>query len=362
MKKNKKLLSLLLSLVMIAGLAGCGGSSKSSGASEARSEAYDSGYVYGTNAAVEAPAAAEQAMADYDAAEPTSAAGLGSANGQVPTAEDMSEKIIYNADVTLETTAFDDALERIAALVKEMGGYMESSSISGSNYSSISKGNAGARNAYYTIRIPASRFSDLVGTISDLGNVPYSNTYTRNVTTKYYDTQSRLEAYRVQEKRLLEMLSIAESVEDMLAIQRELTDVQYEIDSLTGTLRYFDNQVGYSTVSLTVVEVREYTPEPTIQLTYWERMSKGFRESLHSTANFFTELFLWFVTSLPWLIPLAVFLGIVIALLRRRAAKNPERAAARQARREARAARRAERKAKKAGLVNRDETRDEPKE
>ena len=48
------------------------------------------------------------------------------------------------------------------------------------------------------------------------------------------------------------MLSIAETVEDMLSIQRELTEVQYELDSLTGTLRYYDNQVNYSTVSLTV--------------------------------------------------------------------------------------------------------------
>lgn len=361
MKKNKKLLSLLLSLVMIAGLAGCGGSDKSSGASEARSEAYDSGYVYGTNAAVEAPAAAEQAMADYDAAEPTSAAGLGSANGQVPTAEDMSEKIIYNADVTLETTAFDDALERIAALVKEMGGYMESTSISGSNYSSISRGKVGARNAFYTIRIPSVRFSELIGTISDLGNVPYSNTYTRNVTTQYYDTQSRLDAYKVQEKRLLEMLSIAESVEDMLAIQKELTEVQYEIDSLTGTLRYYDNQVGYSTVSLTVNEVREYTPEPTIQLTYWERMSKGFKESMHKTAEFFTEFFLWFVTSLPWLVPLGIVLWIVVALLRRRAARNPERAAARQARHEARLAAKAARREAKLAKKNSSAPTDETK-
>ena len=368
MKRSKKLLSLFLALVMLAALAGCGGSPKEAGSSYAREESYDSGYSYGTNASADTTmmAAQEAAAADYevpmDAPAEAKVSGLGSSESQASAAPDMSEKIIYNADVTLETTSFDDALARIAALVKELGGYMESTSVSGSNYSSIARGKEGARSAHYTIRIPASRFNDLIGTISDLGNVPYSNTYTRNVTTQYYDTQSRLEAFRVQEKRLLEMLSIAETVEDMLAIQRELTEVQYEIDSLTGKLRYLDNQVRYSTVNLSVNEVREYTPEPTIQLTYWERMSKGFRESVHDTVEFFKEFFLWFVTSLPWMVPLAVFLVIVIALLRRRAAKHPERAAARQARREARLAAKEARRAAKLAKKNGASAGDEPKE
>ena len=290
MKYRKRATALITALILIVCLAGCG-SSKSAGSAKYRTD-----YEYGAynSAAAGAPMAAEEAAYDTAYEGKTAASGgtgIGNANTQAPSAQDMSEKIIYNADVTLETTSFDEALERIAAMVADLGGYLESSSVSGSNYSSISKGYAGARTAHFSIRIPASRFSDLIGTISDLGNVPYSNTYTRNVTTQYYDTQSRLDAYRVQEKRLLEMLAIAETVEDMLAIQRELTDVQYQIDSLTGTLRYYDNQVGYSTVNLSVNEVKEYTPEPTVRLTYWERMSKGFKESVHRTAEFFKELF-----------------------------------------------------------------------
>ncbi|MBR6114247.1 MAG: DUF4349 domain-containing protein, partial [Oscillospiraceae bacterium] len=319
MKKSTRLLAIVLVILLITAQVGCGGSNKDSGASAAPAaaeEAYHSSYSASADAAY-------YDDADYEWAEEP-AQGLGAANARVESGKDaanMSEKIIYNADITLETTTFDDALEAVAALVTDMGGYLQSSSVSGSNYTSISRGKEGARTASFTIRVPASRFNDLTGSISALGNVPYSNTYTRNVTTEYYDVQSRLNAYKVQETRLLEMLSIAETVEDMLAIQRELTNVQYEIDSCTGTLRYYDNQVGYSTVSLNVYEVREYTPEPTITLTYWERMSKGFRESVNGTVNFFKEFFLWFVTSLPWMIPLALFVFIAVVLWRRHAAK-----------------------------------------
>ena len=344
MKNMKRSLALLLAVVLALALAGCGSSKNASSAASESYYADERGDSFGGY--MEEPAEPEADMMSDSAASP----GLGGAKNSAPeNIADMSEKIIYNAEVTLETTGFDNALERIAAMVKELGGYMESTSISGSNYSAISRGSAGARSAYYTIRIPSARFAEFTGSLTDLGNVPYSRTYTRNVTREYYDTQSRLDAYKVQETRLLEMLSVAETVEDMLAIQRELTDVQYEIDSLTGTLRYYDNQVGYSTVDLTVREVREYTPEPTITLTYWERMSKGFRESVHNTVEFFKEFFLWFVTSLPWLIPLCAFIALLVALLRRRAARNPEIAARRAARKEARALRRAARKARKTG-------------
>ena len=341
MKNAKRIIALLLAALMALALAGCGASKNDTAASAGAYYDQREDYLYDEPAEAEAPMPAAAAEASN---------GVGGANNSVPdNAPDMSEKIIYNAEVTLETTGFDDALERIAAMVRDMGGYMESTSVSGSNYGAISRGSAGARSAYYTIRIPSARFAEFTGSLTDLGNVPYSRTYTRNVTREYYDTQSRLDAYKVQEKRLLEMLSVAETVEDMLAIQRELTDVQYEIDSLTGTLRYYDNQVGYSTVDMTVREVREYTPEPTITLTYWERMSKGFRESLHDTARFFTEFFLWFVTSLPWLIPLGAIIVVIVVLIRRRTARNPEIAKRRAARKEARALRRARRKARKTG-------------
>ncbi len=355
MKTGRKILSLLLAVMMVFALAGCG-SSKEDYSSQAAPAAAPAPYAnYSQEYKAEEPAESESSGSTYDAA-----AGIGAVQTDGAPAENSWDKIIFNADVTLETTEFDAAMEKIAQLVKDLGGYMESTSISGSNYNAISRGYAGARSAYYTIRVPSGNFNALTGSLTQLGNVPYSRTYTRNITTAYYDAQSRLEAYRVQEKRLLEMLSIAETVEDMLAIQRELTDVQYEIDSLTGTLRYYDNQVGYSTVELTVNEVREYTPEPTIKLTYWERMRKGFRESVDNTVDFFKEFFLWFVTSLPWMIPLAALIALAVALLRRRAAKNPEVAARRAARKEARALRRAAKAAKKnGGDLTRPENKDD---
>lgn len=340
MKKTTKLLALALAAVLALGLAGCGAKTSYS-ASEA---SYDS-------SPAEAPAVSEEAV--YGGFANTASGGMlydGGKSGDTTAAEpaDMSEKIIYSADATLETTDFDAALEKVQSLVRELGGFMESTSVSGNYYSRISRGETGRRSASFTIRVPSDKFSTLTGSLSDIGNVPYCNTYMQNVTMEYYDVQSRLEAYRTQEARLLEMLAAAESVDDMLAIQQQLTEVQYEIDSLTGQLRYYDHQVNYSTVTLYVSEVTEYTPEPTIQLTYWQRMTRGFAESLKSVGDFFKDLFLWFVTSLPWLVPLAAGIVLAVYLIRRSVKARPERAAKRAARRAAKAEKKARKAAEKA--------------
>ena len=209
--------------------------------------------------------------------------------------------------------------------------------------------------------MPSDKFSALTGSLSDIGNVPHCSTYMQNVTMEYYDVQSRLEAYKTQETRLLEMLAVAKSVEDMLAIQQQLTEVQYEIDSLTGQLRYYDHQVNYSTVTLYVTEVREYTPEPTITLTYWQRMTRGFSESLKGVGKFFQDLFLWFVTSLPWLVPLAAVITGVVVLIRRGVKKHPERAARRAEKRAAKAEKRARKAAAKAAEKSAAPTAEPPK-
>lgn len=365
MKKTTKLLALALALVLALGLAGCGAKTSS------MTDSYYSERI--SSAPMEEPRP-DTPMESESMPSAAASSGFGNfaaeddafyeENLRDTTADiaDMSEKIIYSADATLETTEFEYSIEEIRALVKELGGFMESSSISGNNYYNISRGNTGGRYASFLIRVPSDKFSVLTNSLSAFGNVPYCNTYMQNVTMEYYDVQSRLEAYKTQETRLLEMLAVAKSVEDMLAIQQQLTDVQYEIDSLTGQLRYYDHQVNYSTVSLDVTEVREYTPEPTITLTYWERMSRGFTESLKEVGEFLQDLFLWFVTSLPWLVPLAAVIVLIVWLVRRSAKKRPERAAKRAAKRAAIAEKKAQKAAAKAAAKSTAPAEESPKD
>ena len=310
----KKTLSLLLAVLLVFALCACGSADS---ASSAPSAAYD---MVSTETAYPAEAPEE----DYGGFAVAGGTQLETGSGAAP--EGSPEKLIYSASATVETTEFDGTIEKLSALVEQYGGFVESSSINGSNYYTQSRGYSSERYASYVIRVPSGKFSALMGSLSTLGNVPYSHTYTENITAQYYDTDARLTAYQTQEARLLEMMEAAETVEDLIAIEEKLTELRYQIESLQSTLKNWDRQVAYSTLDLEVQEVIEYTPES--RMSYGQELALALTNGLRRTGEFFKDLLLAIVGALPALVILAVVLAILIPVWKkhrkaRRAKKNP---------------------------------------
>ena len=310
----KKTLSLLLAVLLVFALCACGSADS---ASSAPSAAYD---MVSTETAYPAEAPEE----DYGGFAVAGGTQLETGSGAAP--EGSPEKLIYSASATVETTEFDRTIEKLSALVEQYGGFVESSSINGSNYYTQSRGYSSERYASYVIRVPSGKFSALMGSLSTLGNVPYSHTYTENITAQYYDTDARLTAYQTQEARLLEMMEAAETVEDLIAIEEKLTELRYQIESLQSTLKNWDRQVAYSTLDLEVQEVVEYTPES--RMSYGQELALALTNGLRRTGEFFKDLLLAIVGALPALVILAVVLAILIPVWKkrrkaRRAKKNP---------------------------------------
>ena len=308
----KKALSLLLAALLVFALCACGSADT---ASSAPAASYDMAYTEDTY-----PAEAEE----YGGFAVTGGTQLESGSGAAP--EGSPEKLIYSASATVETTEFDGTIEKLSALVEQYGGFVESSSVNGSNYYTQSRGYSSTRCASYVIRVPSDKFSALMGSLSTLGNVPYSHTYTENITAQYYDTDARLTAYQTQEARLLEMMEAAKTVEDLIAIEEKLTELRYQIESLQSTLKNWDRQVAYSTLDLEVQEVVEYTPES--RMSYGQELALALSSGLKRTGEFFKDLLLAIVGALPALVILAVVLAILIPVWKKRrkarkARKNP---------------------------------------
>ena len=285
-----------------------------------------------------AMAVAEEAYGGFaasgNAAAPAPEASLKGAEPQEQSSSDADvdpEKIIYSGDATVETTQFDDTLVALEAMIDRFGGWVESSSVSGSKYSAVSSGSRTNRSANYTVRVPGEKFSELMNSLSSLGNVPSSSTYSENVTSQYYDTEARLKTYQAQEQRLLDLLDMADTVSDVIEIENELTDVRYRIESLQTSLRSWDRRVSWSTLTLFIREVTEYTPEQPVR--FIDRLAGSFLDGLDALGDFLLGL----VEALPVLIVVLALLFIVLRLIAR-AVRNPEKAAARREERKARKA------------------------
>lgn len=313
----KKTIILALALAMLLSLGACGAQSFSGNVEAPREAAAPKlEMAYSTDMAV-----AEEAMGGFAVANTQAQLSSGAAKQDAPAQN--SEKIIYSADVTLETTDFDAAVSRVLELVEDKyKGFIESSSINGSNYYNISRGRVSARSAFYTIRIPSEHFNALMGELPTLGNVPYSHSYTENISAQYYDTEARLTAYETQEQRLLEMLEIAETVEDIISIEEKLTELRYKIESLQSSLNNWDRQVNYSSIYLSVEEVEEYTPETIVRPSYGEKLLDALEGGLSGFVGFVGDAFIALVGALPAIAALAAVVTALLLAIRHRRKKK----------------------------------------
>ena len=326
MKKAKRFSALIAAVIMLLSLCACGQSrfNASEDATRAPAAGYSGGYngvavaseEYGGFAAADymsakaAESPAEVAAFDYPLDPDVEEAAL-VPGAAAPEQSENTEKIIYSANATVETTEFDETLAALQKMIEKFGGWVESSSTNASNYRNIQRGTPSNRSASYTIRVPGEHFEEMMGSLSNLGNVPFSNIYTENVTSQYYDTQARLKTYEAQEQRLIELLDMAKKVSEVIEIENELTEVRYKIESMETSLRGWDRRVSYSTVYLTIDEVSEYTPEKTV--SYGKRMIESLKTGIKDLGEFLID----FVGALPILIVIGLIIWLAVVMIKK---------------------------------------------
>ena len=290
----KKYLSLLLSLALLAVLlTGCGSAGKSA-------VSYDSGMV-------EYAVSDEAAMAPAEgAAMKNSAADTGST--QLP----QNRKWIVTVNLTAETDDLDALRSALDEKIAALNGYVEDQSVyNGSIYDSGRR----YRSANLTVRIPADSIDAFLQDVGGLANIVRQNKSIEDVTLSYVATESRLKALETEEARLLELLSQAENMTDLLEIEARLSEVRSELENYASQKRLYDNQIDYATIYIAIEEVQEYTP--TEEPSLWERIRDGFKDNLEGVGEGLLDVLVWFIVSIPTLVVLAVVVLILVLIVRR---------------------------------------------
>lgn len=266
---------------------------------------------------------AETPMADESWAEPEEAVSTQSYSGEdglTPTADSAlsAEKIIYSADLYLQTTEFDKTMQTLEQNVAACGGFVEGSNVYGDiRYNDDGTTQVVNRTAYYTVRVPAAQFEGFLKQADGLGNVLSSSRNAENVTSSYTDYEARLSSLNTQEERLLDMLKKTTDVESLVALEQRLSDVRYEIESIERNLRNLDRKITYSTVSLTLEEVEVYTPTAPVQRTFGEKLASAFSDGWNGFVRGFQRLCIGLVSALPALVLLAILVVIVLLIVRK---------------------------------------------
>ena len=161
----------------------------------------------------------------------------------------ISGKVIKTASIELEVAAgeFEKKFFEISSLAAKYGGF-----VSGSQSYSDSQGKM--TSGSLTLRIEQVNFDTVVGKIKELGTVKSVTLGGSDVTQEYIDLESRLKNLKAQEEVLLTLMEKSTKVEDSIAVQKELSNVQSEIEVIKGRMQYLDNMVSYSTIDVYLSE------------------------------------------------------------------------------------------------------------
>ncbi|MBT3319924.1 MAG: DUF4349 domain-containing protein [Clostridia bacterium] len=221
----------------------------------------------------------------------------------------VDRKIIFSGYIAARTKAFDEDYRRIMSKVKEVGGYVESSNVSGTK---PEEWNDRGRYAEITVRVPSAKFDSFIRMLEGVGETTSSSVSGQDVSLQYFDVETRLETLRIREDRLQELLEKAATLEDIIELERELANVSYEIQSYEMSLRSYDSLIDFSTITLNLEEVQEQAEIVPSEKTLGERISNAFYSVINWLARFFKGFAVVFIAALPVIAILAAILIIVL--------------------------------------------------
>ena len=341
MKKDRQLVILLAALLVLIFLSSCAAGKNASMTPASTDFAYDEDDSYTRDAPTEEPQA-ESPMANEYKAE------IGGAMGEMSfddtaeaeeapagdpesegSAADFTEKIIYSANISIETTDFDASVSGLEQKARSLGGFVENSNVSGdTRWNKDGTTSVVNRWAYYTIRIPAEKFEYFLQLTHTYGNVLSTSRSAQNVTSSYTDFEARLASLNMQEERLLDMLAKSTDVETLIALEQRLSDVRYEIEAIERNLRNYDAQIRYSTVDLAIQEVELYTPTIPIRRSFGEKLEIAFSDGWTQFVRGTQNLILGLAACLPVLVLLIILAAAAIICIRTRVKKRKVKKAA----------------------------------
>lgn len=278
----------------------------SGGVQQARSQRIVSDGPVDDNTATVSPEASPEATTDR----------LQNTAAPEDTVQSNRPMLAYSAQLSVVSEDFEADVLNLSDLVQEFEGYDELSSQSGEE---------GARRLNMVIRVPAGRLDEFVEAVSNLGTVTLKERRAEDLSSSYYDTESRIESLEAQLSRLNELMQTAQ-LSDITALSEQIAQVQEELDTLNGQRAGYDNSLSYARVTVDLSE-GDSTPassgdQPSSSgsgLT--GRMSAAFTESVNGMGGFLEEMCVNLACWAPYialLIPPVLLIWCIVVLIRRK--------------------------------------------
>jgi hypothetical protein len=223
-----------------------------------------------------------------------------------------TRKIIYTANMVVETREFDKSVGTVKAVINKYGGYVENSQANG--VSETTAATVG-RTTVIALRMPIEKYDTAMGELQAIGNVLSKNESTEDVSRQYVDTEARNKTLTMQRDKLYDLLAKADTMENIIALQNEISRLTVEIEQMTAQLNFWNDKVSYSTIT---VELHELVTPKSVKPAdpdLGSRISGAFYDTINSMKKGLESFAVVFIGFLPWLAIILVVAGVLAAVL-----------------------------------------------
>lgn len=210
----------------------------------------------------------------------------------------IKKRIIKTGHLTMQVKSVDSSTAQIYQTVNQFDAYISGQNLTSNNYE--------IRNTF-TIRVPIEQFDALMNNLAGQGTyIKQRQISSKDVTAEFVDIEIRLKTKKEVRDRYIDILrKKAKTVEEVLQAEEAIREVQEEIESREGRLRYLKDQTSLSTIYLNIYETVDYTPEP---VSYRKTFGSRIVDALENGWEFLQLIFIGLLTI--W--PLLIIFGLLI--------------------------------------------------
>jgi len=223
------------------------------------------------------------------------------------TAVTTERKIVKTAALSIKTKNYDKLLADIRQKIDKYGGYIEQSQEY--NYDSSSN-----RYANMDVKIPADKLEIFIEELSSIGTITSKTVSSDDITDSYIDIESRINALETEEKTLLGILEKAESLADVIELQKRLSTVRADLEGLKARKQSYDGMVAYSGVSLDINEVERVVEGDD---SFFGEVKERLLNNLYDLGDFLRELAISLISSLPYIAIVGIIAAVVIIIIKK---------------------------------------------
>ncbi len=255
----------------------------------------------------EAPASAE-ALVEADSLAGGSASTINMTNAVL-----AERKMIWTASLDLEVENFDKARNNIESILTGIG-FISNTNINSSNVYVDGKPKT-VKNGTLVLRVDKNQFSSVINKLYGIGDVSNETTNGQDVTDQFVDIESRLRLLKLEQEKLETYLAKTNDLDTIFKLETRITDIRYEIESLTGNLNKLSNLVELATINITMDE--KYPGSEKKPVTYGGELMNSLKDSLKSVVEFLGDFLIFIVAAVPVLVVIGLFVLLGIFIYRR---------------------------------------------